>query len=261
MPKLNKLSKDVIDYQATKSSEAFSRILKGVHQWLFTETRRLYFILSNSGGYSVTRDDCKQELLLVLLKAIERYDHRSGANFFTVLHNHHATATVLTRKRKLHQFCATRGAVESDLDLATLRPTEQLSRNLADSVEQKDFTEIAEEYAKLVSCMDCCLTDRESDILHKRAEGLTLLEIGNDYGITRERIRQLEKRALRKLDEKLAVFTHEAEEPKAKPDPVLQAAYWVKISKQVNRAVGSVKARKRLIEMLTGGSSTYLASA
>ncbi len=260
MPHLNQLSKDVIDYQATKSSESFSRILKGVNQWLFTETRKLNYILKKD-GYSVTEDDCKQELLLVLLKAIERYDHRHGANFFTVLHNHHATATVMTRKRKLHPFSATRDAVESGLDLATLRPTEQLSRNLSDDVDQKDFAEIREEHAKLVSCMDCCLTERESDILHKRAEGLTLLEIGNDYGVSRERIRQLEKRALRKVEEKHAVFTHEEEKPKAKPDPVLQAAYWVRISKQVNRAVGSVKARKRLIEMLTGNSSTYLASA
>jgi len=260
MPHLNQLSKDVIDYQATKSSESFSRILKGVNQWLFTETRKLHFILKRD-GYSVTKADCKQELLLVLLKAIERYDHRSGANFFTVLYNHHATAVVVARKRKLHPFCATRDAVESGLDLASLRPTEQLSRNLADDVEQKDFAEINEEHAKLVSCMDCCLNERESDILHKRAEGLTLLEIGNDYGVTRERIRQLEKRALQKVEEKYAVFTYEEEKPNAKPDPVLQAAYWVKISKQVNRAVGSVKARKRLIEMLTGDSNTYLASA
>lgn len=52
-------------------------------------------------------------------------------------------------------------------------------------------------------CLDC-LTEKEKDIVKKRV-GLhdgrkhTLEEIGHDYGITRERIRQIESKAIRKL--------------------------------------------------------------
>jgi len=48
------------------------------------------------------------------------------------------------------------------------------------------------------------LTDREEDILRMRFgigydESYTLDEIGNRYSLTRERIRQIERRALKKL--------------------------------------------------------------
>lgn len=43
------------------------------------------------------------------------------------------------------------------------------------------------------------LTPRETDILIRRLEGQDLKSIGQNYGVTRERIRQIEGRACRKL--------------------------------------------------------------
>lgn len=44
------------------------------------------------------------------------------------------------------------------------------------------------------------LTEREQDVLRKRyKENKTLDEIGNEFGLTRERIRQIEKRSIAKL--------------------------------------------------------------
>jgi len=44
------------------------------------------------------------------------------------------------------------------------------------------------------------LTTRESKILELRKQNYSLLEIGRMFGVTRERIRQVEARALKKLE-------------------------------------------------------------
>jgi RNA polymerase sigma factor (sigma-70 family) len=263
MPKLNELSKSVIDYQASGSEESFLRILKGVSQWLNTETRKTHHILSKDGCYSVEESDCKQEIILVLMKAISRYDHRSGANFFTVLHNHHATATVVSRKRKLHQFSASRAAVEAGLDLATLSPVEQLKACHDHGKPLKDMLEISEDYLKLIDCMKSCLSDREFDILRSRAFGEKLEEIGDRYSLTRERIRQIEKKAIAKLHEAHSEFSYVEKDKPVVCDPVIEALEWLSVSRVVRDAVNSTKAREALVDwlvstQLTGG---YSASA
>ena len=49
-----------------------------------------------------------------------------------------------------------------------------------------------------------CLDRRTRDVLRRRFwKGQTLLEVGNHYGVSRERIRQIEKEAIEKLRERL----------------------------------------------------------
>lgn len=43
------------------------------------------------------------------------------------------------------------------------------------------------------------LTDRERWVLSERAEGRSLTDIGNDLGLTRERVRQIEAEAMRRV--------------------------------------------------------------
>jgi len=64
--------------------------------------------------------------------------------------------------------------------------------------------EIAENIKKYLKEIEPKLNDKERDILHLRlfsSNPLTLREIGEKYGITRERVRQIEARLLEKLKE------------------------------------------------------------
>lgn len=76
-----------------------------------------------------------------------------------------------------------------------------------DVIQKYDDTEdviIYKDMRKTVEYMLNTLTERESAVLRRRfgfidGEERTLEEIGNEFGVTRERIRQIEAKALRKL--------------------------------------------------------------
>jgi len=66
-----------------------------------------------------------------------------------------------------------------------------------DQQEMIDRQHSAETAAKLLSC----LSQRESSILHRRCDGYTLKQIGAQEKVSRERVRQLESRAIEKIRE------------------------------------------------------------
>ncbi len=77
-------------------------------------------------------------------------------------------------------------------------------RRIADVIAAPatDFDDpvISDELAQALECAMAMLDERECDILWKRyRDGLTLEETGKAFFITRERARQIEKEALRKL--------------------------------------------------------------
>lgn len=69
--------------------------------------------------------------------------------------------------------------------------------NPADDIEEKDFREY------VINIMKKYLTDKEYDMMMKRygfyGEPMTLQQIADDYGISRERVRQIENKAIKKL--------------------------------------------------------------
>ena len=79
-------------------------------------------------------------------------------------------------------------------------------------LEQKSRTEylpspeeslLAAETAAIVEQVLCTLKPREKDILQERfGKDLTLQEVGNHHGLSKERIRGIESKALRKLRDK-----------------------------------------------------------
>ena len=79
-------------------------------------------------------------------------------------------------------------------------------------LEQKDRTDylpspedslLAAETAAIVEQVLCTLKPREKDILQERfGRDLTLQEVGNHHGLSKERIRGIESKALRKLRDK-----------------------------------------------------------
>jgi RNA polymerase primary sigma factor len=67
---------------------------------------------------------------------------------------------------------------------------------------------IQETDSRLVREVMATLTERESEILKLRfgledGDGRTLEEVGEHFGVTRERIRQIQEQALRKLRSKM----------------------------------------------------------
>jgi RNA polymerase sigma factor (sigma-70 family) len=65
-----------------------------------------------------------------------------------------------------------------------------------------DYSEEAIIYAHTEHILDCC-SKKERFILVKRASGYTLQEIGDIFGISRERIRQIEQKAKAKIAKEL----------------------------------------------------------
>ncbi len=91
-----------------------------------------------------------------------------------------------------------------------------LARAIFDSAE-----EAREVYIPGISAALATLTEREQGVLmHRFQRKLTLQQCGKEYGITRERIRQIEAKALRKLR-----HPTRANMMKAVPLPELQAKH------------------------------------
>jgi RNA polymerase primary sigma factor len=85
---------------------------------------------------------------------------------------------------------------EEDITLAAFIE----DRNAVDVVSELYNEEVSAAIGKILNT----LTDKEADIIRKRfgiglIKPMTLEEIGKDYGVTKERIRQIEKDAMKKL--------------------------------------------------------------
>lgn len=67
----------------------------------------------------------------------------------------------------------------------------------------EDMIQKKYDFEKFLIYMKEALTEKELDILLKRSgcfdERMTLQEIGDEYGINRERVRQIEQKAIKKL--------------------------------------------------------------
>jgi RNA polymerase primary sigma factor len=140
-----------------------------------------------------------------LMKAVEKFDYTRGFKFSTyatwALQKNYARAYE-TQSRYADRF---RSGHEESLDWAADRRSSGFEQERLQAQRE-------EQVAKIIGC----LSDREREIIAKRYglsgsfEGQTLKEVGADIGVSKERVRQLEGRALAKLREAAAAEKLEA---------------------------------------------------
>jgi RNA polymerase primary sigma factor len=154
--------------------------------------------------------DFLQESLIGLLKAAEKFDPTKGAAFSTYsyfwmrqqmyrrMHEDFNTISIPVHKIEKAMSAYMHGRTET-LEGVPLVTYLEEDMDIEDKQEEtrKDRYEDDEYLDLILSKLD----PRDRDILYKRfgfsGEERTLQELGNDMGITRERIRQLQNRALR----------------------------------------------------------------
>jgi len=142
------------------------------------------------------RDDLASEGMLALVRSVDRFDPFRGVRFSTYAYNAITRAIARGRRRSDQQRRFYGMPFEAETEQPEREDTGKalfvdrlrvvLDRNLGE------------------------LTEREVDILRRRFPGydqrrLTLEEIGADCGLSKERVRQIQNRALRKLRDVLEV--------------------------------------------------------
>jgi RNA polymerase primary sigma factor/RNA polymerase sigma factor len=131
-----------------------------------------------------------------LMRAVEKFDYALGNKFST-----YATWAIKKNfarayNNRVKQESRFRTSHDETLDTAAEERANPYSAELAQERNAADVTNILN-----------CLSEREREIVVKRfglsglAPAQTLQEVGADLGVTKERIRQIEKRALAKLRE------------------------------------------------------------
>ena len=153
-----------------------------------TNSHLAYFVANRICIQGIAREDLEQEALIALFEASNTFDAKKGAKFSS-----YAYLCIKHRLGNIRQKERSRAMAQARQE--TLRP---IMANRVVSIEDKVV------HRQLLDIIEQ-LPPREEFVIKSRIiEGLTLQEIGNILGITRERVRQIEKTALREV--RYAVF-------------------------------------------------------
>lgn len=147
----------------------------------------------------INRDDMLHEFQMALCRAAQKFRPESGAQFSTVVYWWFRAAI-----RNLLRDYRRRGmAGMSDGEECKYAEAALLGdcRSRGDDSKRMQLDDMREEYGRLKRCLE----EREAEILEDRMNGLTLREIGQRLGMTRQRMQQIESTAIDKLRRKLAV--------------------------------------------------------
>jgi RNA polymerase primary sigma factor/RNA polymerase sigma factor len=131
---------------------------------------------------------------MTLMNAVEKFDYTRGFKFSTYANwaiKNQCAGDFRRRTRDADRF---RTGIDEQFDCAEDTRSDEYSQERLSEQRKAQF-------AKILNC----LSDREQAIiglrygLRQSAEGQTFKAIGREFGVTKERIRQLEARALAKL--------------------------------------------------------------
>lgn len=98
---------------------------------------------------------------------------------------------------------------------------------------------------------DTPITSRENEILRSRLEGNTLAELGDKYGVTRERIRQILKKAILKINGTLPSYARKTALPIEDYKDIAEVAEIIsRVSKAYNVSEDDLLGSRRLAHLV-----------
>ena len=161
-------------------------------------------VAKNYQGLGLSYADLIAEGNCGLLKAIDKFDYEKG--FKTISYS------VWWIRQSILEALKERAGIEGDS-----LPQDFERQNQFEDDEQANDTTVEEEYIssdseefkieelkKTINMLIGCLTEREQHVISEyyglnAKEGTTLEEIGASMGLTKERVRQIKEKALKKL--------------------------------------------------------------
>lgn len=203
--RIDKMARAAKSKNATKAKQAKAELFKAIQPMMINIAR----IHSLRNGMPF--DDVFQDTSLGFLRAVELWSPKGGANFLTYVGNWlHALGNRSGMKHR-----GARGNVrDPNRTHASLdAPVSSISDGATDDQSLHDFIGVdadqdtsveAIERAEFVTRAVARLPKKEREVIRERMNDRTFDSIGGDRKCSRERIRQIQERALLRLGQRLA---------------------------------------------------------
>jgi RNA polymerase sigma factor (sigma-70 family) len=216
-----------------QSKEPKSRLDKEDQEWVmanmqlvYKEARRCAYILAAMTNiheqgqlYLNWLDDFIQAGVLGMCEALVRYDPSHGASKGTYsfhwikncIHKAAGKATTRIGATKEHEWIKRIHVLPMSVVENQIKASSRFrDANQLDFVDRPEYEEVPEDLApETKALMSFCLDKRYYSIIVRRfVGGETLEDIGNDLGISKERVRQIEAKSLAKMREFKPLVDH-----------------------------------------------------
>ena len=189
------------------SVELMGQLWEQVERLVKWKAKRIMTVLEGCPGRGVEFEDLYQSGYLAMVAAVNTYDSAAGGAFSTWLmyHLQHAFAeatgyhTKKSRQEPLNNFISLDTPLTDDID------SDDLMDVIADPSGQNEMQSVEETlYQKQLhdslESVLASISPQYSEVLRlKHYQGLTYTEVGENLGVSYERVRQIENRAIREL--------------------------------------------------------------
>lgn len=174
--------------------KALNRVMAYHENFIYSECIKMHRKCEHRTG--LTMDELLQEARVGLMKAIEKFNHRRKNTFLTYA-NWWIMAYIYRCVKK-----ASKNSSRESHNLPEQADDEMLEKS--DEGQQVADTEHRMMGQKMLQLIDRIPDPRYKKVMELRLEGQTLEVIGQQIGVSRERVRQIERAQVAKLREALA---------------------------------------------------------